>query len=71
MYLKSTAYRYGTKVYDVDESYTSQTCSACGRLSKSYTANRIKICKCNAKIDRDINGSRNILYKCISEHHLA
>jgi transposase len=61
-YLKAKAKEYGTKVYNINESYTSQACTNCGRLSKEYE-NRIKICTCGKSIDRDLNGSRNILMK--------
>jgi len=64
-YLKATAKRYRTNVYDVDESFTSQCCTLCGVLSKDYD-NRTKKCKCcGLKIDRDMNGSRNIYIKSI------
>jgi transposase len=47
----------------VTEEYTSQCCSNCGILSNNYNY-RLKICpNCDLKIDRDINGSRNILIK--------
>jgi len=53
---------YGCEVKIVTEEYTSKCCR-CGILSDNYT-NRIKSCSnCNLKIDRDINGSRNILIK--------
>lgn len=65
-YLKATAKRYKTNVYEVDESYTSQCCTLCGILSKEYDKNRTKTCiKCGLKIDRDTNGSRNIYLKSI------
>ena len=64
-YLKATAKKYGTVVHDVDESYTSQACTNCGILSKDYNKKRIKSCTCGTKIDRDVNGSRNILLKCV------
>jgi len=66
-YLKALAKRYKTVVYDVDESFTSQMCTKCGLLSKKYNNERIKQCTCGYKIDRDVNGSRNILLKCIGE----
>lgn len=70
IYLKNKALRYRTKIYDVDEAYTSQTCSECGKLSKTYDNNRVKTCPhCKYKIDRDVNGSKNILLKCITEMH--
>ena len=66
-YLKARAKRYRTNVYDVNESYTSQMCTKCGQLSKEYDNKRVKQCPCGYKIDRDINGSRNILLKCMKE----
>lgn len=64
-YLKATAKRYRTIVHDVDESYTSQCCTMCGILSKDYDNKRVKTCMCGEKIDRDLNGSRNIYLKSI------
>lgn len=54
---------YGCELQIVTEEYTSQCCSHCGILSNKYT-NRVKTClSCNLTIDRDLNGSRNILIK--------
>ena len=65
-YLKATAKRYRTNVYDVDEAFTSQCCTSCGVLSKEYDNKRQKKCICcGLKIDRDTNGSRNIYLKSI------
>ena len=59
-YLKSKAEEYGTQVVDCSEEYTSQCCGKCGHLSSNYTR-RIKRCpNCEHKINRDINGARNI-----------
>ena len=61
---------YKTIVHDVKEDYTSQACTKCGILSKMYDDSRKKICinkECQYKIDRDINGSRNILTKSLRE----
>jgi transposase len=56
---------YGCKINVVTEEYTSKTCGNCGYLSENYT-NRIKYCSnCKLKINRDINGARNILIKNI------
>ena len=66
-YLKALGERYKTVIYDVNEAYTSQVCTKCGIKSKEYTTERIKKCSCGYKIDRDMNGSRNILLKCINE----
>ncbi len=53
----------GCEMIEVTEEYTSQCCGNCGVCSKIYN-NRIKKCpECKFEIDRDINGSRNILIK--------
>ena len=64
MYLKAKAKEYGTTIYNISESYTSQACTHCGKLGKEYEK-RIKQCTCGKRIDRDINGSRNILMKAL------
>lgn len=49
----------------VDEAYTSQTCSYCGKINKPGSS-EIYTCKtCNINIGRDINASKNILMKGI------
>ena len=54
---------YGCDVKIVSEEYTSKCCTKCGYLSDKYL-NRMKRCPyCNLEINRDINGSRNILIK--------
>ena len=54
----------------VDESYTSKTCSNCGKIntklggSKTFNCvNEGTIKGCNMKMDRDVNGARNIFIK--------
>ena len=54
---------YGCELKVVTEEYTSKCCGKCGFLSDSYL-NRIKTCSnCGMRINRDINGARNILLK--------
>lgn len=54
----------GCQLFVVTEEYTSQCCGVCGKCSKNYSSSRVKTCNhCKSKIDRDINGSRNILIK--------
>jgi transposase len=51
------------RVHIVNEAYTSKTCSCCGNL-KEIKGNKIYNCNnCNAIMDRDINGARNIYLK--------
>ncbi len=62
--LKSLCKRRGNNLYIVDESYTSKTCGRCGNLHNSLGGSKIYKCNsCGLKIDRDINGARNILLK--------
>ena len=57
----------GNKIIFLDESYTSQTCGKCGTLKKNLKGNKIFKCnECKFKIDRDINGARNIMIRLLS-----
>lgn len=48
----------------VDEKYTSMTCSNCGNINKTLGGNKLYDCKsCKRRIDRDVNGARNIYIK--------
>ena len=54
----------GNRVFFVDESYTSKTCSNCGWLNHNLGANKTFECeKCKVVIDRDVNAAKNILLK--------
>jgi putative transposase len=64
-HLKNKAIEYGSKIVVVTEEYTSQACSSCGHRSTKYNKREKECLKCKIKIDRDINGSRNILIKNI------
>ncbi len=50
------------------EEYTSKTCGNCGVLKNNLGGSKVLNCgSCGLKIDRDINGSRNILLKTYNE----
>lgn len=50
----------------VDESYTSKMCSYCGHINEHLRGSKTLNCHgCNMRIDRDINGARNIMMKGI------
>ena len=54
----------GTKLTIVSEAYTTRTCTRCGQINNNVKGNKEFTCNhCNLKIDRDINGSRNILIR--------
>lgn len=50
------------------EEYTSKTCTNCGEIKSNLGRKKVFNCsKCHVKIDRDINGARNIYLKCMLE----
>lgn len=62
---KSEEYKY-CRVVEVSEEYTSKTCGKCGNLHESLGSNKTYACKkCKLEIDRDANGSRNIMIKTL------
>lgn len=67
--LKSKCELYGIKYYEINEAYTSQTCSNCGRIKKSNRIYRglYKCDVCNNIINADVNGAINIANKVASE----
>lgn len=55
----------GKKVFEVNEQYTTKTCSFCGNM---YTVGKSRIyqcSQCNKNIGRDVNAAKNILMKGI------
>lgn len=65
LHLSNKCKEYGSELIEVTEEYTSKTCTNCGIQSQNYSKERVKSCECGYKIDRDINGSRNIMIKNI------
>lgn len=59
---------YGCSVYTCTEEYTSKTCGFCGNLNNVGSSETYKCKSCEMVLDRDVNGARNILIKCISEN---
>ncbi len=67
-HLLNKAKEYGCVCVTVTEEFTSQLCTKCGNLDKTFVG-RIKKCKhCKNEIHRDVNGARNILLKNISPY---
>ena len=53
-------------LYIVNEKYTSKTCNKCGNYNEKLGNSRIYNCsKCHNTEDRDINGCKCILLKCL------
>ena len=62
-HLANKCREYGCEMIIVTEEYTSMTCTKCGKISNKCRS-RIKECEnCRYKINRDVNGARNILIK--------
>lgn len=66
--LFSKAEEYGRLCVEVTEEYTSQFCSKCNKISKKYNGRTKECVHCGSKINRDVNGARNILLKNIFKH---
>ena len=59
---------YNKKLIICTEEYTSKTCGRCGELNDTLGSSKTFKCpSCKLIIDRDINGSRNILIKYLTE----
>jgi len=67
--LRSKCEYYGINYIEVDEAYTSQTCSICGDINKNNRKHRgLYVCKkCGSVVNADVNGARNILKKVAPE----
>ena len=70
--LKAKCEYYGIEYVEVDEAYTSQTCSNCGVVRKGNRKYRgLYVCKnCGKVLNADVNGSLNILKKVVQESAL-
>lgn len=54
---------YNIEYNITEEAYTSKICCLCNNISKIEKTTRCLKCKCKNNLDRDINGSINILFK--------
>lgn len=57
-------------VYLVDESFTTKTCSKCGKFNDIKTLQYYYCPCCNNKIHRDVNAAKNILMKGLIENRI-
>lgn len=65
--LQAKAEEAGRQVVRVNPAYTSQTCSACGHRQPMPLSVRVYEClHCGLILDRDHNGSKNILESFLS-----
>jgi transposase len=66
--IHSRIHRADKHVYVVKEGCTTKTCGLCGTQNHSVKCKKVFECpnkQCNAKIDRDVNGARNIMLRAV------
>lgn len=69
MRLKYLANKYGSKVIECCECYTSKTCGKCSALNYKLGSSEVFKCNdCDNVVDRDINGARNVVIKSITSY---
>lgn len=62
--LRQQCFERGTWLPDVDENYTTKTCSSCGRLHWNVGDSKVFECpECSHTMDRDLNSAVNMLLK--------
>jgi putative transposase len=61
--LKYKSKKFGKQLIEIDESYTTQECSRCGKRQKLSLKDRTYVCSCGLQMDRDRNSTINILKK--------
>jgi len=66
MYVTYKARRQGIAVSQIDEAYSSRTCSHCARVSLSTPRGRVFACPgCGVQSHRDANGAANIVSRAV------
>ena len=56
------------RIHNVNEAYTSQTCTSCGYIHSHLGGDKTFKCpSCASVLDRDVNGARNIFLKYVSK----
>jgi len=53
-------------VIEVNEAYTSKTCSYCGNIQNIGSKKVMKCLSCGATVDRDLNGARGIYLRALA-----
>ena len=64
--LKYKCLRINVGYMEIDEAYTTMSCSKCGYQNDVGLKREIKCDFCNLKINRDFNGARNIMLRGIN-----
>jgi putative transposase len=58
--LYSKCEEHNKSLLEIDERYTSKTCSSCGEYNDVGRSKEYNCGKCELRIDRDLNASKNI-----------
>lgn len=71
-HLKQVALKRGVVVIDVNESYTSKTCTQCGHTHDKLGGSKTFKCpNCGHEHDRDWGGARNIMIRALRDGSFA
>ena len=65
--LKHKAYETGKLVLDVNEAYTSKTCSWTGEVKNNLGGAKVMVGRDGQRMDRDINGARGIFLRALGD----
>lgn len=67
--LKWMCHKNGSKLFLIEEHYTTKTCGNCGIINDNVGSNKTFTCDhCKCRLNRDHNGARNIYIKTMTEH---
>lgn len=64
-FIKFKAYELYAQVLDMNESYTSKTCTRCGKITNIGSKKIFSCPSCGLIMDRDIHGARNIYLRAL------
>jgi putative transposase len=60
---------YNSKLFIVEEDYTTRTCGQCGCVNNNVKSKKVFVCNdCGYQVHRDIHGARNVMIKTMTEH---
>ena len=66
-FLKHKAYETCKLVLDVNEAYTSKTCSWTGEVKNNLGGAKVMVGRDSQRMDRDINGARGIFLRALGD----
>ena len=66
-FLKHKAHETGKLVLDVNEAYTSKTCSWTGEVNRKLGGAKVMVGSDGQRMDRDINGARGIFLRALGD----